>query len=203
MKVKMSGDSFVYIVIIIVIAVFVLNLKNIYGFFDDLKNGNLFKKPEVATKADDVQNKKPVEEYTIVTPSGDLLDTCKLIEEVNTTDTKTVKIDIYGNNEFVSSIKQTIAYSGVSEDLANYLYSESKKFSDLKTKNISLKGFSVEYQLSGTTALDTSVVIDLEKASIDSIVSDNNSILYLNGKLNMKVSDLVKEYKEGGFVCGE
>ncbi len=202
MKIKIGSERLVYIVIIVIIGAFVLNMKQIYNFMDKLKRGEFFKKTHVATKSDDVV--VPVEDsYEIVTPTGDILYICNLKESDSTSNEKNVTVSLYGYDGILSGIKQVTAYDSSSADSANYLYSESSKYNELKNSNKSIKGFSVEYKMSGTTSLSTTVAIDLTKTSVDNITSTHSSILYLKGKLNDTVEDLVKEYKEGGFTCGQ
>lgn len=199
---KMNNDNLVYLIIIVLIGLFVLNLNRIYYFMDDLTSGRLFEKKKttsnevVATSSND--SKK--ENYEIVTPVGSLYTSCTKSFTVNQVDTKTITVYLYHSNNKLNSIKQIVEYDGYSDSYSNYLFSENNKYESLKNDNIKIKGFSVLSKMDTSNDLTASIVIDLSKASFSNI-EDKNKIIKVNSAYNSDVEEVKNNLVNGGYVC--
>ena len=81
MNKKGNTDTIIYVVIIVIIGVFVFNMKNIYNFTSGLRNPKPSNPP--APEVEEPDTSKPQEEeekYTIVKPIGENQMVCEYTE---------------------------------------------------------------------------------------------------------------------------
>lgn len=202
-NVKLDNEKLLYIGVVILIAVFVLNLKNIYNFTVKLKSGDLFKKngnSQVVQPSE--PNPTPEQpKYESIDTVGDLSLTCKVTEnQENIVGTKYTEVYIYGEENKIKSIKQVVKYEGSSEDYTNYIYSQSSKYDELREKNKVLKGFSVVTDMPGNLSFKSTIVIDLTKNEINEI-ENISSLIVVSGYLDENINSIKELYENGGFYC--
>lgn len=208
MNKKGGSDAIIYTIIIIIIGVFVFNMKHIYNFTAELKNGGLFKKDNPTVEEPSTEEpsteapKEEQEKYEIVTPVGDKDLVCSFSETSDySTGTKTVKVHLYSTDNKLKSINEIVAYEGIHEEYTNYIYSERKKYEKVKDLNIELKGFSIVTELNGTLSLSTSTVVDLSRAKISDIDFADYNDIFLYGELDQDINDVVSQYQMKGYEC--
>lgn len=203
-KIKFDSEKTLYAIILILIFLFIFNMKNIYSFTVKLKNGSLFEnnqgQPPVVN---DPTIEKPKEEkYNIVTPTGRENTKC-VKKTVDDTGTKTTTISLYYTDEKMRSIKEYNVYDGTTDEYTNYIYSEKKNYERLKNDNIELDGFSVVVSFEGNTYMSTSTVVDLSKVALSDIKVENEEELKLFGNYNDDVSVAISMFTLEGFTCDE
>ena len=94
-----------------------------------------------------------------------------------------------------------MAYEGIDSDYTNYIYSERKKYENIKDANLKLEGFSIETELSGNLSLSTSLVVDLEKVKLADIDFDSANSIIILGEYDQNITDVVTQYEMKGYVC--
>lgn len=211
MNKKGNTDTIIYIVIIVIIGVFVFNMKNIYNFTSGLRNPKPSNPPTPEVEEPDTS--KPQEEedkYTIVKPIGENQMVCEYTETSDipsqdggniTTGSKKISVYLYNTDSKLKSINEKVAYEGIDSDYTNYIYSERKKYENIKDANLKLEGFSIETELSGTLSLSTSLVVDLEKVKLADIDFDGVNSIIILGEYDQNITDVVTQYEMKGYVC--
>ena len=211
MNKKGNSDTIIYIIIVVLIGIFVFNMKNIYNFTSGLKNPKPSNQPTPEVEEPDTSKPKEEEEkYTIVKPIGENKMVCEFIQNSEipnqdggkiTTGSKKVSVYLYNTDSKLKSINEKVAYEGIDSDYTNYIYSERKKYENIKDENLKLEGFSIETELSGTLSLATSLVVDLEKVKISDINFNETSDIIILGEYDQNISDVVAQYEMKGYVC--
>ena len=211
MNKKGNTDTIIYIVIIVIIGVFVFNMKNIYNFTSGLRNPKPSNPPTPEVEEPDTS--KPQEEedkYTIVKPIGEnqmvfeYTETSEIPSQDGgniTTGSKKISVYLYNTDSKLKSINEKVAYEGIDSDYTNYIYSERKKYENIKDANLKLEGFSIETELSGTLSLSTSLVVDLEKVKLADIDFDGVNNVIILGEYDQNITDVVTQYEMKGYVC--
>ena len=204
-KVKFNSEKTLYAVIIIIIFLFIFNMKSIYDFAIKLKNGSLFQNNSVQTPvSSDPTVEDPSsdnDEYTIVKPVGK--ESCKCTKKVtDATGTKNTTVNLYFTDEKIKSLEEDNTYDAISDEYTNYIYSEKKKYESFKNDNISLDGFSVVVSLEGNTYMATSTVVDLSKVALTDIKTNDEDLL-LFGKYNDNISSVISLFSLEGFTCDQ
>jgi hypothetical protein len=201
---KITSEKVLYAIILILIAVFIFNMNNVYDVVTKLRTGELFHKIKPANdnppKNDDDQNEEPVDQYQVVTPVGTSKIACTDTIQ-SATGTKTVKVYLYYTDNKLKSLDEEVSYEGISDEYTNYIYSERKKYETRKSNNIDLKGYSVVTTLSGTLSLETSSVVDLSKTDLTKIKISDIDGIGLYGIYNQDINELTSQYASNGYGC--
>lgn len=204
-KVKFNSEKTLYAVIIIIIFLFIFNMKSIYDFAIKLKNGSLFQNNSVQTPVSSdptvEKSSSDKDKYTIVKPVGK--ENCKCTKKVtDATGTKNTTVNLYFTDEKIKSLEEDNTYDAISDEYTNYIYSEKKKYESFKNDNLSLDGFSVVVSLEGNTYMATSTVVDLSKVALTDIKTNDEDLL-LFGKYNDNISSVISLFSLEGFTCDQ
>lgn len=202
---KLDSEKILYIVILIIITIFIFNMKGVYSLIVKIRTGELFPKQEVVTEQptdndDDEEEEEPVEQYEVLKPIGNEKVTCKTTLS-STTGSKVTKIFLYYTEDKLKSLDEQVNYEGISDEYTNYIYSERKKYEKRKSDNINLKGYSVVTTLSGTLSLATSTVVDLSKTELTKITISDTDGIGLYGVYNQAINEAVVQYASMGYEC--
>ncbi len=201
---KLDSEKILYIVILIIIAIFIFNMKGVYSLIVKIRTGELFPKEEVVseqpTDNDDEEEEEPVEQYEVLKPIGNEKVTCKTTVN-SATGSKETKVYLYYTEDKLKSLDEQVNYEGISDEYTNYIYSERKKYEKRKSDNINLKGYSVVTTLSGTLSLATSTVVDLSKTDLTKITISDTDGIGLYGVYNQAINEAVVQYASLGYEC--
>lgn len=201
---KLDSEKILYIVILIIIAIFIFNMKGVYSLIVKIRTGELFPKQEVVseqpTDNEDEEDEEPVEQYEVLKPIGNEKVTCKTTVN-SATGSKETKVYLYYTEDKLKSLDEQVNYEGISDEYTNYIYSERKKYEKRKSDNINLKGYSVVTTLSGTLSLATSTVIDLSKTDLTKITISDTDGIGLYGVYNQAINEAVVQYASMGYEC--
>lgn len=196
---KMNSEKIIYGIILVLVFVFILNMKSVYGFVGKIKSGEFFGK-DVVEVVETTDDEEEVDKYTIVTPVGKEKTSCTLKEETKN-GLKNSVVYLFYTDDKLKSLDEEVSYEGITDDYTNYIYSERKKYETRKTDNIKLEGYSVVTTLSGTMSLITSSVIDLSKTDITKITLSDKDGIGFYGVYDQNILEVKELYVTNGYVC--
>lgn len=203
---KLTSEKVLYVIIIIIIALFIFNMKGVYSLASKIKTGELFKSTTKTTTTDTSKDDSKSDdtsdttEYTVVKPVGDDKVSCTLKTD-SATGSKTDVVYLYYTDSKLTSLDEEISYAGLTSEYTNYIYSERKIYEKRKSDNLKLEGYSVVTTLSGTLSLTVSTVVDLSKTDLTKItISDTNGI-GLYGVYNQDINEAETQYAALGYEC--
>lgn len=210
-KFKMNSDKIIYAIIIIILVVFMFNMKRVYKFISELKTGEMFRKTPVVDNGNDnnkqnennntQNNNKDNNTYEIVNPVGNNSVNCQYTSTKENGE-KVTKVTLYYTGNDLKSIVENISYSSSDEEYFNVIASEKTKYDKRKTNNIKLKGYSIEITSGGSTSLKVRSVYDLSKISFLDVKTIEEDTIILYGSFNANINEVKEEYQNNGFNCG-
>ena len=191
-----NDTPFVTIIVLGIVVLFIAFIKPIYQFVGKVQSGALWEKHTNAKEVD--KNKNLEDTYTMLTPEGADRTVCTKTVSDEGGDKK-ITVTLYHTANRVQSIAVDYKYSGMTDNYSNYMYLAQSQFKEKKQENLSNSGYSVEYNLSGSTLTAREVYL-LNRTAIKSvgIFSETDVVV---GELDQDIDSLTTLYIGDDFKC--
>lgn len=199
-KVSMGSETFLYLIIGIIVFAFIFFMPSIYKFVSDIRTGNLFKNDEPQETLPPTENKEEQEEGKVEELDGEKTLVCSLtdskpegnLEEVNT---------FYFTSNKLSSFKETKTYDAITDEYINYVYSEQARFKNMNSLYKDIDGFSYTASLE-SRMLKVTFAYDLTKLNTGSLKNEDETLtINFYVSKDQKLEEVKKIYTDMGYLC--
>lgn len=198
-QVKMGGETFLYIIILILIFAFVFFMPNIYKVISNFKIGKLFGNNVVNTDENNSQNtqiENEEDDSDEVTPNL----VCTKMEskpEGNLVETYM----FYYNDNKLEKVENEKNYDAITDEYLNYVYFEQSKFANLNNLYKDVPGFSYDAKLESRMLVAT-FTYDMNKLNQDLLYNESEELnIELNVNKNQSLEEVKTTYENLGYEC--